>query len=181
VMQDAPPRRHAASRLVDGWASASPVRKVTLIALAPALLACVWMLRQPTRTAARETTTPTAASVSVDKDPAPPPAATGSVAIRPSGARASDVEPQPHTDVLRVDAVAEKARSGDTLPTTRTHGSRTTPARKTPERAALDAAAEGSFGSAAEQYAALSAQHPDNVAFRESARILGAKARPGGT
>ncbi|HSO38461.1 MAG TPA: hypothetical protein VLT33_38290, partial [Labilithrix sp.] len=40
------------------------------------------------------------------------------------------------------------------------------------ERRALDTAASGLDRSATEQYEALAAAHPDNLAFREAARIL---------
>jgi hypothetical protein len=50
------------------------------------------------------------------------------------------------------------------------------PVGKTPERAALDAVAAGSFEDAAKAYEALAAQHPDDVTLREAARILHQKA-----
>lgn len=43
---------------------------------------------------------------------------------------------------------------------------------RTPQRRALDAAASGAYASAAEQYDALSSAHPEDLAFREAARIL---------
>lgn len=55
-------------------------------------------------------------------------------------------------------------------------------ARKTPSRVALDKAAEGSYASAAELYAELATQNPENPVFREAARILAVKAKgPNGT
>lgn len=47
---------------------------------------------------------------------------------------------------------------------------------RTPERAALDDVAAGSFESAARQYEALQAAHPDDPLFRDAARILRLKA-----
>jgi outer membrane protein assembly factor BamD (BamD/ComL family) len=50
------------------------------------------------------------------------------------------------------------------------------PSKRSPEREALDLAADGSYEEAAARYEALASMHPEDPTFKEAARILRVRA-----
>ena len=162
------PHLHA---LRAAWTSAPPIRKLTIVAALPALLAVCFLLWQPRAQASPNHGLPApptavAAAASTSLTTAPPTA----VAAAPS----SSGIPSP------VPSAPSPRTTGDSAPriasSLRSAAAAAGAGRKTPERVALDAAAEGSFDVAAERYAELASRHPDNPGFSEAVRILREKA-----
>lgn len=137
--------RRRVSALKAGWAQASFPKKAIAVLIAPALLVALMTMRPEPVTAAPSPAPATAAVLVATR--ASTTTTTGAVATK-----AIATEP----------ATAEPAKAG-------APGLRET---RTAERRALDTAASGQDASAAEQYDTLAAAHPENVAFREAARIL---------
>jgi hypothetical protein len=98
--------------------------------------------------------------------------------MRPTGAARGSSRQAPAITKVAVPPAATATSSG--MPTPRAPPVPPAPAAglhdtRTAERRALDTATAGD-GSATEQYEALAAAHPENVAFREAVRILRARA-----
>ena len=155
-------------KLLAEWKAASTPKKIIAGLLAPTLLAVLAVAQPAPRPAPvhASTTTVTNAASSASVAAAPPalplPAAVPAplpAALPSASAVAATTPSKP---------AAKQASKGDA------------PARevRTPERRALDAAASGDAVAAAEQYETLAQWHPDNVAYREAARIF--RARAGG-
>lgn len=142
--------------LQQGWQQASLVRKASLVLVVPALLCALATVGASSRSAQARAPLAPAAETPVPAATAMP-AATATHA--PTAATARSAAPAPS--------------SPSTTPKPGTAALRDT---RTAERKALDAAIAGADAEAAEQYAELAAAHPDNVAFREAARILRARA-----
>jgi hypothetical protein len=150
--------RSRVSALKAGWAQASLPKKAIAILIAPALVGALFTMR-PEPVATARSAAPTTAAVIV----AAPQASTTQAAVAPSA-------PLPRVALAAPGASSDAAKATATDPAQAgAPGLRDT---RTAERRALDTAASGQDSSAAEQYEALAATHPENVAFREAARIL---------
>jgi hypothetical protein len=138
------------------WRQASPVKKATLVLMPFAVMGSFILFQDPPPPAARQATTTTNRPALAAHDAgAMPPAA-------PSEPSAEEPQPAPQ---------ASTAPPGDQ--TTRPSG------KRTPERAALDAVAAGSFDEASRLYTELATQHPGEASYQEAARIL--RDKTGGT
>jgi hypothetical protein len=159
------------------WQEASPVKKATLILMPFALVLSYFMLLPD----------------------APPPRPTAASTAQKRGAAARDAGAQARADaataapippLLTADAgplataasgddddddesAATPAATGKPLPPrTPDAGAGKGASKKTPERAALDAVAEGALDEALRDYTALAALHPDDPNLREAVRML---------
>jgi hypothetical protein len=133
-------------------------KKAIAILIAPALVGALFTMR-PEPVATARSAAPTTAAMIV----AAPQASTTQAAVAPSA-------PLPRVALAAPGASSDAAKATATDPAQAgAPGLRDT---RTAERRALDTAASGQDSSAAEQYEALAATHPENVAFREAARIL---------
>ncbi len=137
-------------RLHDAWRRASPPKRALSILLGPAVVCALLTLRPayavPNAAPDAEIAAPHQALV-----PNAPVVTPAAAARKPPSAQGADVTPtgsQPKTSPVGL------------------HETRT------PERRALDTVASGLDDAAAAQYEALARAHPENVAFREAARIL---------
>ncbi|MBS2011786.1 MAG: hypothetical protein JST00_02635 [Deltaproteobacteria bacterium] len=139
-----------------GWDAATLARKASLVLVLPALVGALTSLGA-------------ASASSHVRAPVAPKAAPASPMI-PSGVP-KPVDPVP--EAVPVPLPAPVSTPARTTPKPAVHALRDT---RTEERRAVDAAAAGADAEAAERYEALAAAHPDNVAFREAARILRSRA-----
>lgn len=140
------------------WRSTSQVKKVTYALLAPTILLVALSGRAPSASTAPRTKAakPVVTTVAATK-PAPSPSAT---AIESAATAASPVA---------------NPAAAPAAPSAPSSSPKATSKERTAERRALDAAAAGDYAAAAEQYAALAHEHPDNPTYAEAARIMRAK------
>jgi hypothetical protein len=165
--------------LAMGWRQASLPKKAIAILMLPALLGALLTLRPaPSPRASSGVVASASATEGASQTSAPrafasapaalasAPVASAPVASAPSAAAPAASAAIPSTATASAAATPEPSKA--TPP-----GLRET---RSAERRALDTVASGLDASAAEQYAALAAAHPDNVAFSEASRILRARA-----
>jgi hypothetical protein len=174
MMGGAPPLAMQASKPPNFWQAASHVKKATLVLMPFALVMAFLMLRD---------------------DPAPPPQVTRTAkhVVSDGGALAATSAGDSGLASAAIDAaVTAMATAGE--PTDAAVAATSAPkqdtksepaggkvvvltgANRTPERAALDAVAAGSFDDAAKRYEALASAHADDPSYKEAARILRDKA-----
>ena len=152
-------KRGRLAELAHGWKRASIAKRAIAILMVPALIGALFTMR-PTSQARAESEV-VSAPAATDAKVAATPQATASPTVRPV-AIASAIPIASATPVAGATATAPRAKAD-------TAGLRDT---WTAERKALDTVASGLDTSAAEQYEVLAGAHPDNLAFREAARIL---------
>jgi hypothetical protein len=135
---------------IGAWKRASLPKRAIALLMLPALLGSFFTLRPPATVAAEPVaiTTPRSAVVAAPVASSLPKPAPSAAAVAPVATVAS--EPK---------GPVKESRAG-------LHDTRSA------ERRALDTVASGLEASASEQYDALAGAHPENVAFREAARIL---------
>lgn len=167
-----------------GVEQASPVKKATAILLIPALFAAIWTTRSDVEIAtplaaaqgasargqieATPDATPRTVQASSKAQVPDPSTTTPSVAMPSSSVVAGTLAaPKASAATSSIAPVARPGGSGSVTPTSRD--------ARTAERKALDAAASGLDADAAAQYDALASANPENMAFREAARILRAR------
>jgi hypothetical protein len=175
--------------LAMGWKQASLPKKAIAILMLPALLGALLTLRPAAsaRAASGVVASASASDGALESAPAQPSASahaaspgsvspsatTGPAASAPAASAALARAPSAPGATASAAATAPAAPA-EAMPSKATAaGLRET---RSAERRALDTVASGLDASAAEQYAALAAAHPDNLAFSEASRILRARA-----
>jgi hypothetical protein len=153
------------------WKASSPVKKASLVMAPFALTLAYWMLQAPPplpppvplHTAGSTTdgkTSPTAPPASAAASiSAPSPSAPVAATDGASSPKAPTASPAPAPSKITAESPKGGARG-----------------KRTQERQALDAVAEGQFDEAAKRYEALAALHPEVPAYRDAVRILREKA-----
>jgi hypothetical protein len=164
------------------WRSASPVKKVTVLLMPLALVGSYFAFFPTEQPAPRTGPVSTGATAY----------ARAAGVASPTGARADagDVDrgrasppgfsvaaAPPATPPVSADSPVASAKQPAAPPKT---AGRLSSGGRSAEREALDTAAAGSFEEAAKRYETLAAAHPDNIAYKEAARILHAKGAPNG-
>jgi hypothetical protein len=156
--------------LAMGWRQASLPKKAIAILMLPALLGALLTLRPASSARASSAVASASSTAGASQTSAPrasgsAPAASASAAVAPAAVASAAVASAGGASVAATaEAVPSKATPA---------GLRET---RSAERRALDTVASGLDASAAEQYAALAAAHPDNLAYSEASRILRARA-----
>jgi hypothetical protein len=152
-----------ASTALAYWREASAVKKATLV-LMPFALVGSYIIFQPDPPPPQPRATAPASS-----------AARQATATRDAGGGALAASPTaaPPSPGSGADVSVPPSPAPTDAPTRVSNG------KRTPERAALDAVAAGSFDEASRLYADLASAHPDDPSYKEAARIL--RERTGGT
>jgi hypothetical protein len=147
MMDSAAIRRGRLADLTHGWKQASFAKRAIAILMVPALIGALFTMRPISRARAESEVVSAPAATDAKTIPSPTVRPVTIASATPvAGATATAARPK-----------AEPAGFRDT---------------RTAERRALDTVASGLDTSAAEQYEVLAGAHPDNLAFREGARIL---------
>jgi hypothetical protein len=167
------------------WQSASPVKKASLVMAPFALALAYWMLQDPPPApppkVLSNTHKPSDAQAAIEGG-APQSSAATQVTAEAGAARALPVERVDAADAGHpshaVDAVPV-APAASNAPTPKKTLGALAAGKRTADRQALDAVANGSFDDAIKQYGDLANAHADVPAYQEAARILQEKAARG--
>ncbi len=150
-------------RVLEAWQQASGPRRLLAVLLAPAVIGGLLTLRS----APAPSHPSPGADTAVTRDAVGPEGS--SPAATPVAAAPVTATPDPATKGVAAPTPAQATPPDRPKSAVGLHETRTA------ERRALDTVASGLDSAAADQYEALAAAHPENVAFREAARILRAR------
>jgi hypothetical protein len=178
VLGGAPPAPIQEAKPLNYWQAASPVKKATLVLMPFALVMAFLMLHDEPPPPPRVASAPAKHATS---DAGALAAAT---AVNDAGLAASAVDGAATVTVTANNATgpsdaglaANDSQEAKPDPGSSAKVVPLTGNKRTPERAALDSVAAGSFDEAAKRYDALAASHTDDPSYKEAARILHEKA-----
>lgn len=160
------------------WKTWPPVRKVTVLLAVPTLIVALFLFREQ---GAHASSSPADASAIATASSSPEAPAEASNAVIPAKSAPSVDVPRAALEggptAGRAPVLSAAPSASVAPPTSIVPSGARSKSTKSPERVALDAAAEGAFDVAAERYDTLAAQHPENVTYREAVRILRGKSR----
>jgi hypothetical protein len=179
VMAGAPPPPVMPEKAPNFWQAASPVKKVTLVLMPFALIMAFLMLRDEPAPPPRVVTAGAKHALDAGTLAAAGAADGGLASLVPDAASATIALAAGSTGDAGLAANVAPDGKQDAKPDQGGSSTKVTPltgSNRTPERAALDSVAAGTFDEAAKRYDALSSAHADDPSYKEAARILHEKA-----